>query len=204
MYEYLSGRLVEKTPLAAVVDIGGVGYHVQIPLSTFSALPELGQPVRLWTHFVVREDAQIFYGFLTREERQLFRLLISVSGIGPKSAATVLSGLAPADLKRAIVDGNLALLTAVPGIGRKTAERIIVELREKIVVEEPPSGADSGSSIKRGGGNNPLVEDSLSALLELGYRKQNAQEAIQKALKNLEEGRYSVSDLVRASLQCIA
>ena len=203
MYEYLNGRLVEKTPLAAVIDIAGVGYHLQIPLSTFAALPELGQPVRLWTHFVVREDAQIFYGFLTREERHLFRLLISVSGIGPKSAATVLSGLALEDLKRAIVDGNLALLTGVPGIGRKTAERIIVELREKIVVEQH-AGADSASPVKRAGGANQLAEDSLSALVELGYRRQNAQDAIKKALKNLEEGRYSVSDLVRASLKCIA
>lgn len=203
MYEYLSGRLIEKTALAAILDIGGVGYQVQIPLSTFAALPELGQPVRLWTHFVVREDAQILYGFFTQEERQLFRLLISVSGIGPKSAATVLSGLAPEDLKRAIVEGNLALLTAVPGIGRKTAERLVVELREKVVVEQH-SGAGPSPSLKKGGGENQLVEDSLSALVELGYRKQNAQEAIKKALKNLEEGRYSVSDLVRASLQCIA
>ena len=203
MYEYLNGRLVEKTALAAILDLGGVGYQVQIPLSTFAALPELGQPVRLWTHFVVREDAQILYGFFTQEERQLFRLLISVSGIGPKSAATVLSGLAPNDLKRAIVDGNLALLTAVPGIGKKTAERLIVELREKVVVEQHVS-AGTGPSLKKGSGENQLVEDSLSALVELGYRKQNAQEAVKKALKNLEEGRYSVSDLVRAALQCIA
>ncbi len=202
MYEYLNGRLVEKTPLAAVIDISGVGYHVQIPVSTFAALPELGQLVRLWTHFVVREDAQIFYGFLTQEERHLFRLLISVSGIGPKSAATVLSGIALGDLKRAIVDGNLVLLTGIPGIGRKTAERIVVELREKIVVEQH-AGADS-SPLKKNGGESQLAEDCLSALVELGYRKQNAQEAIKKALKNLDEGRYSVSDLVRASLKCIA
>ena len=202
MYEYLNGRLVEKTPLAAAIDIGGVGYQVQIPLSTFSALPELGQPVRLWIHFVVREDAQLFFGFLTKEERHLFRLLISVSGIGPKSAATVLSGMLPADLKRAIVDENLALLTGIPGIGRKTAERIVVELREKIVVEEHAAGASQAGT--KLGGDKQLIEDSLSALLELGYRKQNAQEAIKKALKNLEGGRYSVSDLVRASLKCIA
>jgi len=202
MYEYLNGRLVEKTPLAAVIDIGGVGYHVRIPLSTFSALPELGQPVRLWTHFVVREDVQQIYGFLTQEERSLFQLLISISGIGPKSAATVLSGLAPADLKRAIVDGNLALLTGIPGIGRKTAERIVIELREKIVVEEHASGTFSAGA--KGGGDRQVMEDSLSALLELGYRKQNAQEAVKKAMKNFEGDRYSVSDLVRASLKCIA
>lgn len=201
MYEYLNGKLVEKTPLAAVMDIGGVGYHVQIPLSTFAALPELGQPVRLWTHFVVREDVQNLYGFLTQDERHLFRLLISISGIGPKSAATVLSGLAPTDLKRAIVDGNVALLTGVPGIGRKTAERIVIELREKIVVEEHGSAPSSPGG--KMGEDQQLVEDSLSALVELGYRKQNAQEAIKKAMKNLEAGRYSVSDLVRASLQCL-
>ena len=202
MYEYLNGRLIEKTPLSAVIDIAGIGYHLQIPLSTFSALPELGQPVRLWVHFVVREDAQLFYGFLTQEERQIFRLLISVSGIGPKSAATVLSGLAPSELKRAIVDENLALLTGVPGIGRKTAERIIMELREKIVVEEHASATSPGA--RKMGKDQQLIEDSLSALVELGYRKQNAQEAIKKAMKSLEEGRYSVSDLVRASLKCIA
>ena len=170
MYEYLNGRLVEKTPLAAVIDIAGVGYHLQIPLSTFAALPELGQPVRLWTHFVVREDAQIFYGFLTREERHLFRLLISVSGIGPKSAATVLSGLALEDLKRAIVDGNLALLTGVPGIGRKTAERIIVELKSKVTRHETHT---------MGQADGAVLSEVIDGLVALGYSKEEARDAVQ-------------------------
>ena len=202
MYEYLNGKLAEKTALAAVIDIGGVGYHIQIPLSTFSVLPELGQNVRLWTHFVVREDAQILYGFWTRDERSLFRLLISISGIGPKSAASVLSGITPIELKRAIVNGDLPVLTAIPGIGRKTAERLVIELREKIVVEEHSAAASPVNS--KNAVDKQLMEDSLSALLELGYKKQNAQEAVKKALKTLESNRYTVSDLVRASLKCIA
>lgn len=201
MYQYLSGNLAEKTAVSAVLDIQGVGYLVQIPLSTFSELPEPGRPVKLLIHYVVREDAQILYGFLTEEEREVFRLLLSVSGVGPKTALTVLSGITLPELKRAIIDGDVAVLTAVPGIGRKTAERLVVELREKLGNDDKKK---TGSVLAKMSEKDRLMEDSLQALIELGYKKQNAQEAIRKAVKTLEAGNYSVPDLIRASLRCVS
>ncbi len=201
MYQYLSGRLAEKTAASAVIDVQGIGYSVQIPLSTFTELPELGQSVKLLTHFVVREDAQVLYGFFAEEERQVFRLLLSVSGVGPKIALTVLSGITLSELKRAIIDGDLVVLTAVPGIGKKTAERLVVELREKIVAEDKKGGV---SALSKMTSQDVRVDDSLQALIELGYRKQNAQEAIRKAVKTLEGEKYSVPDLIRASLKYVS
>lgn len=200
MYQYLSGKLIEKTAATAVVEANGIGYLLQIPLSTFTSLPELGQTVKILTHFVVREDAQVLFGFASEEERQIFRLLLSVSGVGPKTALTVLSGIALADLKRAIIDGNLVTLTGVPGIGRKTAERLVVELREKIVLDDTKTAA-RGAKVPAG---SAVEEDSLQALVELGYRKQNAQEAIRKAVKQLEGSNISVPDLIRASLKYVS
>ncbi len=201
MYHYLSGRLIEKTAASAVVEAGGVGYYLSIPVSTFTALPEIGQSVKILTYFVVREDVQQLYGFFTEEERQLFRLLLSVSGIGPKTGLTVLSGVSIHDLKRAILDNDLVLLTSVPGVGRKTAERLVVELREKIVVDEK-----RGAGLPRGKmpQQDDLIEDSLRALVELGYRKQNAQDAVRKAVKSLEGEKISVPDLIRVSLKYVS
>lgn len=201
MYHFISGKLIEKSAASAVVEAGGVGYHVHIPVSTFAALPEVGSPVEILTHFIVREDVQALYGFFTEEERRIFRLLISVSGVGPKIGLTVLSGIPIPDLKRAIIDGNLEILTGVPGIGRKTAERLIVELREKIVLDERRSASSPFEKIQA---QDALIEDSLRALIELGYRRQNAQEAIRKAVKALEAGKYSVPDLIRVSLKYVS
>ena len=203
MYHYLSGQLIEKTAASMVLEAGGVGYYLSIPVSTFTSLPEIGQPVKILTYFVVREDAQQLYGFFTEEERQLFRLLLSVSGIGPKTGLTVLSGISIHDLKRAILDNDLALLTSAPGIGRKTAERLVVELREKIAVVDEKRGS-SGSARGKTTQQEDLIEDSLRALVELGYRKQNAQDAIRKAVKSLEGGKISVPDLVRVSLKYVS
>ena len=198
MYQYLTGRLVEKNPASLVLDVQGIGYHILIPVSTFTSLPEINQNIKILTHFIVREDAHVLFGFATEEERDFFRLLISVSGIGPKTAMTVLSGISIPELKRALIEGNLAVLTSAPGIGRKTAERMIVELREKIVVEEGRGLPATGKILA----NQALAEDGVRALVELGYRKQNAQEAIQKVFKN-QGSQLSVSDLVRASLKYV-
>ena len=192
---------MEKTAAIAVVDSNGIGYQLHIPISTFAALPELGAAVKILTYFVVREDVQALYGFYTEEERQLFRLLLSVSGVGPKSALTVLSGIPISDFKRAIIEGNLAVLTGVPGIGRKTAERLVVELREKVVLDDRKV---TGSAVAKMQEQDDLIEDSLRALEELGYKKQNAQEAVRKAVKTLEAGKYSVPDLIRASLKYVS
>jgi len=197
MYHYLQGKLVEKSPMLAVLDVNGVGYDVHIPLSTYSGLPSLGSEVKLLTHFIVREDAQLLHGFLTEDERELFRLLISVSGIGPRVATTALSGLPIQDLKEAIATGAIPVLTAISGIGKKTAERLIVELKEKMVLEQRTLKSPPVSAAGR------IVEDSLQALVSLGYRKPDAKAAVEKAVKDKEGQSLSVEELIRASLKYV-
>ena len=164
------------------------------------ALPEAGSKVKLFTQHIVREDAELLFGFASEEERSLFKLLMSVSGIGPKLAVTVLSGLNVQELKRAIVDGSIPSLTAISGIGRKTAERLIVELREKVVVEGR-SDSEKWDSISSK--HEALVEDSLKALISLGYSKQNSKAAIQKVLAKHENGKLNTELIVRESLKQI-
>ncbi len=199
MYHHLQGKLLEKNPMNVILDVHGVGYDVHIPLSTYSALPPVGTEVRLLTHFIVREDAHLLHGFLTEEERELFRLLISVSGIGPKVATTALSGLPIEDLKEAIATGAIHVLTGISGIGKKTAERLVVELKEKMVLEKRSSKAAPSESL---GGSSRVVEDSLQALVSLGYRKADAKAAVEKAMKD-KTGVVSVEDLIRASLKYV-
>jgi holliday junction DNA helicase RuvA len=199
MYQYLNGQLAEKSPAKIVLDVNGVGYEIRIPVSTYSKLPALGEKVKLLIHFHVREDLQVLYGFFTEEEREMFRLLISVSGIGPKIAMTVLSGVSLRDLKQAIIQGALPALTSVSGIGKKIAERMVVELREKVVLEDAPS-AEVSSEFKEAG---PVVEDSLQALVELGYKKPSAKAALEKALKDFKGEKPSAADLIRKSLKYV-
>ena len=164
MYNYLNGTLAEKTPTSVTIDVNGIGFQLMVPLSTSHRLPEVGEQAKLLTHHVVREDIELLFGFATEEERSLFRLLIAVSGIGPKLGVTVLSGLGISELKRAIVEGSIPTLTAISGIGRKTAERLVVELREKIVLgvcEKEEKGPQTLSQ------EDALVNDSLQALMSL-------------------------------------
>jgi holliday junction DNA helicase RuvA len=174
MIALLRGVLLEKHPNQAVVDVQGVGYDVTIPISTFSRLPEAGAEVRLRVHTHVREDALSLYGFLTQDEKALFEKLISVSGIGPKLAVTVLSGLAAGDLLAAIRAGDVAKLVRVPGVGKKTAERMVLELRDKLPA---PTGDDAAPAASL-----PEVDqDVLSALLNLGCARPAAEAAVKKA-----------------------
>jgi Holliday junction DNA helicase RuvA len=198
MYHYLNGKIAEKTPTAVILDVNGIGYEVRVSLSTFSSLPNLGEAVKLFTHFVVREDAQLLYGFATEEEREAFRLLISISGIGPKLAITLLSGVTLPELKRAIQEKNIPVLTAISGIGQKTAERVIVELKDKIGRQEIPSGKEI---VHDASVSDQMVEDSVSALVSLGYTKQKAKEAIQKTLKAMLGKKPSVEEIIRAALK---
>jgi len=198
MYEYLNGKIAEKTPTAVILDVNGIGYEVRVSLSTFSSLLGLGQTVKLFTHFVVREDAQLLYGFATEEEREAFRLLISVSGIGPKLAITLLSGVTLPELKRAIQEKNIPVLTAISGIGQKTAERVIVELKDKIGKTEIPAGKEI---IHDASVSDQMVEDSVSALVSLGYTKQKAKDAVQKTLKAMFGKKPSVEEIIRAALK---
>lgn len=189
----LTGILQEKTPPQVVVDVNGVGYEVEVPMSTFYNLPDSGSKVTLLTQFVVREDAQLLYGFLSSKERDAFRQLIKISGIGAKSALGILSGLSVDDLAHAIAAQDSALLVKIPGIGKKTAERLLLELRDKF------SFAGSTSALLSGGASAPAGNDVLNALLALGY---NEREAL-SAIKQLPAG-TSVSDGIRQALKLLS
>lgn len=180
MIASLRGRLAEKHPNRIVVDVGGVGYDVHVPLSTFYRLGEPGADVSLRIHTHVREDALALYGFGTAFEQRLFEKLIDVSGIGPRLALAVLSGIEPVDLARAIQDGNVVRLTSIPGVGKKTAERIALELRDKL----PPGGAPGGEAppaVRTDG--EVMRDDLLSALVNLGYHRPLAEKAVESALR---------------------
>jgi Holliday junction DNA helicase RuvA len=179
MIAHLRGTLVEKHPNQAVVEAGGVGYDVAIPVSTYAALPEPGQEVRLRIHTHVREDALQLFGFATAEEKMLFEKLISVSGIGPKLGLTVLSGLAAADLIAAIRAGAADRLVRIPGVGKKTAERMILELREKL--PEVAAGASADAAPAGKAALSALEQDVLSALVNLGCAAAAAEAAVRKA-----------------------
>jgi Holliday junction DNA helicase RuvA len=198
MYHYLNGKITEKTPASAILDVNGVGYEVRISVNTFSALPDLGQVAKLLTHFVVREDAQILYGFANEEERELFRLLLSVSGIGPKMAITLLSGMTVPELRRAIREGSIPVLSSVSGIGKKTAERVIVELKDKLPRE---AGNDSKDIIHDMSVSDQMVDDAIQALVALGYTKQKAKEVVQKVLKEGVGKKLTVEEIIRTSLK---
>jgi Holliday junction DNA helicase RuvA len=188
----LAGILLEKNPPQVLVDVGGVGYEVEVPMSTFYNLPETGARVTLLTQFVVREDAQLLYGFLSQRERETFRQLVKISGIGAKSALGILSGLSVEDLALAIAAQDVALLVRIPGIGKKTAERLLLELRDKL----PLAGT---AAILSGGQPQSAGNDVLNALLALGY---NEREAL-AAIRQLPAG-VSVSDGIRLALKSLS
>jgi Holliday junction DNA helicase RuvA len=179
MIAQLRGTLLEKHPNQVIVDVNGVGYDVTVPISTFSALPEAGSEVRLRIHTHVREDALSLYGFLTADEKTLFERLIGVSGIGPRLAVTVLSGLAIGDLVTAIRNGQVEHLVRIPGVGKKTAERIVLELRDKLenlAIGQPAQPARPPVAVL-----SAVEQDVLSALLNLGCGRPAAEAAVRKA-----------------------
>ena len=189
----LRGKLVEKRPNQILVDINGVGYQVQIPLSTFASLGALHAETNLLIHTHVREDQLTLYGFVTAREKQCFELLISASGVGPSLALKILSGMSIEELVPAIRKGDLAQLVKIPGVGRKTAERIVVELRDKLVVIDVP---DAGKSSTR----SQLEEDVASALSNLGYDTKSVERAIEKS--RAASG-ADFEKLLRSSLQIL-
>lgn len=171
MIGHVQGRLVQKLPPLLVVDVGGVGYEIEAPMTTIYKLPEIGQDIYLFTHLVVREDAHLLFGFATLEERRLFRTLIKVSGVGARMALTILSGIEADEFARCIQEGDTARLVRLPGIGRKTAERLVVEMRDRLKDWEAPE-AGSGVAAETSGGD-PAGE-AVSALIALGYKPQEA------------------------------
>ena len=178
MIAYLHGRIFEKQPNRIVVDVAGVGYDVSVPLSTFYGLGEAGSDIALRIHTHVREDALLLYGFATRLEQDLFERLISISGIGPKVALAVLSGIEPPELIRAIERGDLARLTAIPGVGKKTSERIVLELKDRLPKMHAPTAVEDLA-----GAPSILRDDVLSALMNLGYHRPLAEKAADSAIK---------------------
>ena len=188
----LTGTLLEKNPPEVVVDCAGVGYEVQVPMGTFYNLPAIGERVSLLTHFIVREDAQLLYGFGSAPERATFRELIKVAGVGPRTALGILSGMGVADLAQAITLQEAGRLVKVPGIGKKTAERLLLELKGKI-------GADMGASSARAQVTSQAQADILQALLALGYNDKEAA----TALKALPQD-VGVSDGIKLALKGLA
>jgi Holliday junction DNA helicase RuvA len=180
----LTGRLVSKHPPQVLVDVGGIGYEVDVPMSTFYNLPAAGEPVTLHTHLVVREDAHVLYGFATLEERGVFRQLIRISGVGARTALAVLSGLSVGDLAQAVALQEAQILTKIPGIGKKTAERLLLELKGKLA-DAKPSASGSG--------------DVVNALIGLGYSEKEALAAV----KGLPQG-IGVAEGIRAALKVLA
>jgi holliday junction DNA helicase RuvA len=179
MIASLRGALLEKRPNQIVIDVHGVGYDVAIPISTYSALPDTGAEVSVRVHTHVREDAIALFGFLSADEKMLFEKLISVSGIGPKLGITVLSGLAATDLTNAIRSGDIQKLTRIPGVGKKTAERIVLELRDKV---DLVAGAATPVSTEKSTPFTDIEHDVLSALINLGCQRPAAETAIRKAV----------------------
>ncbi|MGE9295487.1 MAG: Holliday junction branch migration protein RuvA [Puniceicoccales bacterium] len=199
MIAYLQGKLADATPVSAVIDINGVGYELTVPVTTAEKLPPVGGTVKVWTVPVYREDSQSLYGFATTDERDFFRLLVEkVSGIGPKIAVSILSKLSVPLLRQAIADGDVALLSKCPGIGKKTAERLVIELRDKVGL--PAGGGATGIDLATGASteaNN--IQDAISALVALGYKLADADKSVRKAIKALGDD-ASTEALIRGAL----
>ncbi|MBU3644466.1 MAG: Holliday junction branch migration protein RuvA [Candidatus Methylopumilus sp.] len=189
MIARLYGKLLQKTPPLVLIDCQGVGYECEVPMSTFYQLPAIGETITLMTHFVVREDAQLLYGFATERERTAFRQLLKVNGIGAKSALSILSGLSVEDLSNAIALQEVGLLTRIPGIGKKTAERLLLELKDKFLPE----------AITLASGAKAIGNDVLNALLALGYSEKESLLAVKQLGDDLD-----VSEGIRQALKMLA
>jgi Holliday junction DNA helicase RuvA len=198
MITFLQGKLIEALPTQVTIDVNGVGYEALIPLSSFDKLPAPGQAVLLLTHLVVREDAHVLFGFMSAAERQLFRLLITtVSGIGPKIALNILSGISVVAFRGAVAGGDVKMLSGISGVGKKTAERIVMELKDKI----GPSGALEAASAQRAlSPAEQKVNDAVLALIALGYKNVEAHEAV-RGVRSLLGPEAGADDLLRAALK---
>ena len=193
----LYGKLLFKQPPELLIDVGGVGYEVSAPMSSFYSLPEVGQNVVLHTHLVVREDAHLLYGFVTESERRLFRILIKINGVGAKLALTILSGINTEDFIRCIHDNDTAALVRLPGIGKKTAERLIVELRDKLNTEQTSGSMNTPVSDFTTTMPSSPIGDAVSALIALGYKANDASRMV-RAVNS--EG-LNTEEIIRQSLQ---
>jgi Holliday junction DNA helicase RuvA len=195
----LEGKIVSKSPVEVVVDVGGIHYLVNIPVTVYEKLGEVGANVKLYTYLIVREEEIYLYGFSSVEERDFFKLLISVSGIGPKMAQAIMSGMSVEELKNSIIRGDVSSLVSIPGVGKKTAERVIVELRDKIAKIEfagKPLEFISSDQVE-------VRNEALLALISLGFSRQSAEKAIRAVLKENEKMEFTVEELVKQALRHI-
>lgn len=198
MIAYIQGTVAEKSPTRIIIDVNGIGHEILIPVSSYDPVGAIGSTAKLLTYLHVREDILQLFGFATSEEREMFLLLISISGIGPKSALGILSSIATKDLKHAIAQENLTLLTAVPGIGKKTAQRIVVELKEKVAKLGISTDAPSKFVVS---GSSQTADEAMMALISLGYHKSIAEKAIVKALQDGKDSDLTLQELIKAALR---
>jgi Holliday junction DNA helicase RuvA len=198
MIAHLSGKLTYKSPVTIIIDVNGVGYQVFIPLSTFYALPELESKISLGIHTHMREEALKLFGFYTIDEKKIFEKLITVNKVGPKLALTILSGMPPADILSTIDSNDIVKFSTIPGIGRKTAERLILEMRDKL------DGLSLDFVAKKGPGpEKGLFDDALSALVNLGYKKSQAEQTLKKVYAE-KVGDTSIENLIKDSLNLLS
>lgn len=194
----IRGIILEKQPPQLLVEVHGIGYELDAPMSTFYPLPDVGKEVSLFTHFVVREDAQLLYGFYTREERQLFRALLKVNGVGPRMALTILSSATAEQFVHCVLNNDTASLINLPGIGKKTAERLVIEMRDKLSdwYKAPASIGVNEVNLAQSP-RHSILQDAISALVALGYKPQEANRTVTK----IDDGKSSSEDLIRRALQ---
>ncbi len=195
MIYYVEGILSSKSPTFIIVETGGIGYKVNIPYSSFANFPSEGKKVRVYTYLSFKEENVSLYGFLTEEERDFFLMLISVSSIGPKSALRILSRISVKDFKKAIRGENLSSLLSIPGIGKKTAQRLILELKEKIGVGEKEEGIR--------GVEGKMMDNTISALISLGYSQSEARKAVKNALSAFSKKEFDLAGLIKEALRHI-
>ncbi|MFW8589251.1 Holliday junction branch migration protein RuvA [Glaciecola sp. 2405UD65-10] len=203
MIARLHGIIVEKIPPEIVLDVAGVGYEIQLPMTSFYALPEVNQSVTLFTHFVVREDAQLLFGFTERNERSLFRVLIKANGVGPKLACTILSGMSAGQFVQAVMHEDITALVKMPGVGKKTAERLVVELKDKLnELDATPSMPTplSGENAKQAILSETMSakDEAISALLALGYKRSQAESVIKKVASDNASSEQLIRDALKS------
>ena len=199
----LRGELVYKQPPALMVEVGGVGYELEAPMSTCFALPAVGEPVTLWTHLQVREDAHTLYGFSDETQRSLFRALLKVSGVGARMALAILSGMSPEEFHRCVAEGNVKALTRLPGIGKKTAERLVVEMRDRLdrLFGEAPAALSAGEAAAAVPAPGGPREEAVQALEALGYRSAEAEKLVRAVAADGMDSQSIIRAALRASLK---
>jgi holliday junction DNA helicase RuvA len=198
MIGQVRGIILEKQAPQMVLDVQGIGYEIDAPMSTFYQLPDVGVEVTLFTHFVVREDAHHLYGFYTRDERHLFRTLLKVNGVGPRLALTILSSTSPEEFVRCVLNNDTASLVRLPGIGKKTAERLVIEMRDKLADWCQASKAQGGTHLMQDNTTrHHILQDAISALMSLGYKQQEANRTVTK----IDDGAANSEELIRRALR---